>query len=43
MTTATGTRDPASVEVLTPAGDAVRLAPLWARQPIMLALIRHFG
>jgi hypothetical protein len=31
------------LDVLTPEGDAVRMETLWAGQPIVLVLIRHFG
>jgi peroxiredoxin len=30
-------------EVLTTAGEPVRLSTLWSRQPLLLAFIRHFG
>lgn len=31
------------VQLLDADGRAVRLAALWARQPILLAFLRHFG
>jgi hypothetical protein len=31
------------LNVLGPDGVAVRLGTLWADQPVLLALIRHFG
>jgi hypothetical protein len=33
----------AQMPVRTPAGEAVELGELWRQQPIVLALIRHFG
>lgn len=33
----------AELNVLTPGGDSVPMQQLWANQPIVLALIRHFG
>ena len=33
----------AEVEVLDPAAANKRLGDLWASQPIILAMIRHFG
>ena len=33
----------ADVEVLSPAGEAVRLGSAWEAQPVLLAVIRHFG
>ena len=33
----------AAIEVLNPQGDSVQLGSLWAEQPIVLALVRHFG
>lgn len=42
MTHPTATRL-AELDVLTPDGDAVPMHQLWARQTIVLALIRHFG
>ena len=33
----------AAVEVLNPQNNAVRLGSLWADQPVVLALVRHFG
>lgn len=31
------------VQVLTPAGEQVRLGDYWAERPVILAMIRHFG
>ena len=31
------------VQVVNPAGEAVRLGSLWAGRPVVLALVRHFG
>lgn len=31
------------IEVLDPLGHAQVLGALWARQPVVLAFIRHFG
>jgi len=31
------------LEVLRPNGEAVRLGSVWAEQPVVLALMRHFG
>ncbi len=33
----------ADLEVLTPAGEAVRLGSLWASRPALLVLVRHYG
>lgn len=33
----------AGLEILTPAGEAVRLGSLWAERPLLLVLMRHFG
>ncbi len=33
----------AEIEVLDADGQAQRLDALWAEQPVVLALIRHFG
>ena len=33
----------ARTPVTTPDGEAVELGELWRQQPIVLALIRHFG
>lgn len=33
----------AGVEVLDPSGAPMRLGDLWARRPVLLAMIRHFG
>ncbi|MEE8421738.1 MAG: hypothetical protein V3S31_03055 [Dehalococcoidia bacterium] len=33
----------AAVEVLDGSGAPVRLSSLWAEQPVVLALVRHFG
>ncbi|MDA0353677.1 MAG: hypothetical protein O3A10_15940 [Chloroflexi bacterium] len=33
----------ATVEVIAPDGEAVRLADLWSEQPVVLSLLRHFG
>lgn len=33
----------AKMPVKTPEGEAVELGELWRQQPIVLALIRHFG
>jgi hypothetical protein len=33
----------AQMQVKTPADEAVELGDLWRQQPIVLALIRHFG
>ncbi len=33
----------AAIEVLSPAGETVRLGSLWEHQPVLLAMIRHFG
>ncbi|MGE3960622.1 MAG: SelL-related redox protein [Dehalococcoidia bacterium] len=33
----------ADLEVLTPAGEPVRLGSLWASRPAMLVLVRHYG
>jgi hypothetical protein len=32
-----------ALTVLSPQGEEVPLASLWERQPVVLALIRHFG
>ncbi len=32
-----------SVNVLTPAGESVRIGSLWESRPILLAMMRHFG
>lgn len=31
------------VQVLTPAGESVRLGDFWSERPVLLAMIRHFG
>jgi hypothetical protein len=33
----------AAIEVLDRFGTPVRLCSLWAEQPVVLALVRHFG
>lgn len=33
----------AEVEVLTPSGESARLGDCWAKRPVLLALIRHYG
>lgn len=33
----------AQLTVLTPAGEAVPLASLWASDPVVLVFVRHFG
>lgn len=33
----------AALEVLTPAGEAVRLGALWETRPALLVLVRHYG
>lgn len=32
-----------SLTVLTPSGEAVPLPSLWARGPVTLVFVRHFG
>jgi hypothetical protein len=33
----------AKVEVLGPTGEKILLSSLWQKQPVVLALVRHFG
>ncbi len=32
-----------AVEVLSPAGEKIRLGSAWSDRPVLLAMIRHFG
>lgn len=37
------TTETSDLAVLTPGGEAVRLGSLWADQPVLLVLVRHYG